>query len=74
MATEKLNITLPKEIKESIKAEANRRAMKISAYIKYLHEKELLERDKIELAKKMGIYDEIEKTIVNKLLEITREV
>lgn len=73
MATEKLNITLPKEIKESIKAEANRRAMKISAYIKYLHEKELLERDKIELAKKMGIYDEIEKTIVNKLLEITRE-
>lgn len=74
MATVKLNLTFPKETKESIVQEANKRGMKISAYIKHLHEKELLEKDKIELAKKMGIYEEIEKTVVNKLLEFTREV
>ena len=74
MATVKLNLTFQKEIKESIIEQANKRGMKISSYIKYLHEKELLEQDKIELAKKMGIYDELEKTIINKLLELTREV
>lgn len=74
MATVKLNLTFQKETKESIIEQANIKGMKISAYIKYLHEKELLENKKVELAKQLGIYEEIEKAVVDKLLERSKEI
>ena len=74
MATVKLNLTFQKETKESIIEQANKKGMKISAYIKYLHEKEILENQKVELAKQLGIYDEIEKTVIEKLLERSKEL
>lgn len=74
MATVKLNLTFQKETKESIIEQANIKGMKISAYIKYLHEKELLENKKVELAKQLGIYEEIEKAVIDKLLERSKEI
>ena len=74
MATVKLNLTFQKETKESIIEQANKKGMKISAYIKYLHDKEILENQKIQLAKQLGIYEEIEKTIIEKLLERSKEI
>ena len=74
MATVKLNLTFQKETKESIIEQANKKGMKISAYIKYLHDKEILENQKIQLAKQLGIYEEIEKTVIEKLLERSKEI
>lgn len=74
MSTVKLNLTFPKETKESIIEQANKKGMKISAYIKYLHEKEILENQKVELAKQLGIYEEIEKAVIEKLLERYKEL
>ena len=74
MATVKLNLTFQKETKESIIEQANKKGMKISAYIKHLHEKEILENQKVELAKQLGIYDEIEKAVIEKLLERSKEL
>jgi len=69
MTREKLNISLSKQLKESIKAEAFKRGVTVSNYIRQLHEKDLREQQGLEAIRDLGIMEELTKQMTETIIK-----
>lgn len=69
MKSEKLNLSLDPEVKESISRTALKKGMSKSAYITYLHEKDINEMLGLKVVNDMGILEEITKQMTETIIK-----